>query len=154
MTSELGMLIKQLNMKEKRYSDYALRTLHERSKENADVYRYWSILEFKLLNRSSYQRKIGLILLSANAKWDKDNKLDLIIEDYLALAGDENFETALLCVQCLSEILPHKPQLRETIAQRLNELDYTVWEEEQAQQIRNKIHELFASDAEHNVSQP
>lgn len=152
MASELGMLIKQLNVKEKRYSDYALRTLHERSKENADVYRYWSILEFKLLNRSSYQRKIGLILLSANTKWDKENRLDLIIEDYLALANDENFETALLCVQCLSEILPYKPQLRDAIAQKLNELDYTIWEEEQAQQIKNQIDELFASDAEHTMS--
>lgn len=146
--SELGMLIKQLNIKEKRYSDYALRILHKRSQDSADVYRYWSVLEFKLLNQNPYQRKIGLILLSENAKWDKDNKLDLIIDDYLALAGDENFETARLCIQCLANILPHKPHLRETIVQKLNDTDYSNWNEEDALQIKTDIARLIASLSE------
>lgn len=144
--SELGMLIKQLNMKEARYRDYALRTLHERSVESSDVYRYWDILEFKLLNQEPAQQKIGLILLSDNAKWDTNNKLDLIIEDYLALAEREHFENALLCIQCLANILPHKPQLKEAVRKKLNELDYSIREEAQAEQMKNEIRKLFGDE--------
>lgn len=127
--SELGNLIKQLNVKEERYRAFALRELVRASQESADVYRYWSVLEFKLLNPNASQRLSGIALLSENVKWDEKNRMELIIDDYLALCDDGNFEVVISCVQSLPKILTHKPHLREAVVKKLEAFDYSVWED-------------------------
>lgn len=137
--SELGLLIKQLNAKEKRYRDYALRELCRVSRESADVYRYWSVLEFKLLNPNPVQRLSGIALLSENVKWDEKNRMELIVDDYLALCDDENFEVVLCCVQSLPQILAHKPHLRSAVVKKLEELELEAWEEERRARLEAEI---------------
>lgn len=140
--SELGLLIKQLNAKEARYRDYALRTLHEASRNSPEVYSYWSILEFKLLNRNPCQRLAGIALLSENVKWDEKNRMDLIIDDYLALCEDENFEVVIRCIQSLPKILSHKPHLRPAVMKKLEALDVSQWEPNRRAQLESEISAL------------
>ena len=142
--SELGMLIMQLNRKEPQFHNFALHTLLERSQKSNEVYRYWSVLEFKLLNKNPIQQKAGLLLLSANTKWDEKNRLDLIIDDYLALASGKNFEIALICIQSLKDILPFKPKLQNHIKCKLKELDFSNWNDQQINTLKLSIQELFS----------
>lgn len=141
--SELGLLIKQLNAKEERYRSYALRELKRVSQESADVYRYWSVLEFKLLNPNPVQRLSGIVLLSENVKWDEKNRMELIVDDYLALCDDENFEVVVSCVQSLPRILTHKPQLRPAVVKKLEALDLSAWEEERRARLEEEINAVI-----------
>lgn len=141
--SELGLLIKQLNAKEERYRSYALRELKRASQESADVYRYWSVLEFKLLNPNPAQRLSGIVLLSENVKWDEKNRMELIVDDYLALCDDENFEVVVSCVQSLPRILTHKPQLRPAVVKKLEALDLALWEEERRARLEEEINAVI-----------
>ncbi len=100
-----------------RYHSFLL--LQHRSKDFDDVYPYWDIFCEKLKSENSYQRSIGLMLIAANAKWDTDNKIDFVIDEYLALVYDEKPITVRQCIQSLCEIVPYKTHLHMKIADKL-----------------------------------
>lgn len=104
-----------------RYNSFLL--LQHRSKYFGDVYPYWDIFCEKLKSGNSYQRSIGLVLISANAKWDRDNKLDDAIDEYLLLLNDEKPVTVRQCIQSLCEIVSYKKHLLAKIADKLMALN-------------------------------
>jgi len=93
--------------------------LQHRSKDFGDVYPYWDIFCEKLKSENSYQRSLGLMLIAANAKWDIDNKIDYVIDEYLSLVYDEKPITIRQCIQALSGIVPYKSHLNMKIANKL-----------------------------------
>ena len=61
----------------------ALQELQKESEETDCVYPYMDRLSDMLDSDNSYVRTRGLTLLAYNAKWDKDYKIDEIIDKYL-----------------------------------------------------------------------
>ncbi len=61
----------------------ALQELQKESEETDCVYPYMDRLSDMLDSDNSYIRTRGLTLLAYNAKWDKDYKIDEIIDIYL-----------------------------------------------------------------------
>lgn len=61
----------------------ALQTLQKQSEETDCVYPYMDRLSDMLDSDNSYIRTRGLTLLAYNAKWDKDYKIDEVIDKYL-----------------------------------------------------------------------
>jgi hypothetical protein len=116
---EVGQLIGILNEKEDKLRYQAFLLLKERSASGNDVYRYWDTLKEKLKNANSYQRSIGLMLIAANAGWDKEGRMEDTIDDYLLLLKDEKPITVRQCIQSLDNILRYKQNLREKIAENL-----------------------------------
>ncbi|KUO70557.1 MAG: hypothetical protein APF77_22010 [Clostridia bacterium BRH_c25] len=100
-----------------RYHSFLL--LQHRSEYSDDVYLYWDIFCEKLKSENSYQRSIELMLIAANAKWDMENKLDNVIDEYLSLLNDEKPITVRQCIQSLSEIVPYKKHLLMKISDQL-----------------------------------
>jgi len=97
----------------------AFLVLRARSKNHDDVYPYMDLFRAKLNSGNSYQRSIGLMLISANAKWAPEEEMKKLIDAYLAGLGDEKPITVRQCVQALEEIVPYHEALREKIADRL-----------------------------------
>ena len=58
-------------------------------------------------------------MIAANAQWDKDCKLDGIIDKFLEHILDEKPITARQCIQLLPIIAEHKPNLKEKIVSAL-----------------------------------
>ena len=81
--SDIRQLVDWLSLKEDnlRYSSFLL--LQSRSSFFDDVYPYWDIFYKKLSSENSYQRSIGLMLIAENVPWDKENKLENTIDEYL-----------------------------------------------------------------------
>ncbi len=104
-----------------RYNSLLL--LQQRSEYYGDVYPYWDTFCKKLKSKNSYQRSIGLMLISANAKWDKNNRLDDVIDEYLLLLNDEKPITVRQCIQSLCDIVPYKRHLLMKIADKLMSLN-------------------------------
>lgn len=116
---ELQQLVDWLSEKDDKIRYHSFLILQHRSGYSGDVYQYWSTFCEKLKSENSYQRSIGLMLIAANSKWDIENKLDDVIDDYLSLIYDEKPITVRQCIQYLCEIVPYKKHLLMKISDRL-----------------------------------
>ena len=92
----------------------ALQELQKESAETACVYPYMDRLSDMLDSDNSYVRTRGLTLLAYNAKWDKDYKIDEIIDKYLKHITDVKPITARQCIKLLPIIARYKPCLLYT----------------------------------------
>ena len=78
---------------------------------------------------NSYIRTRGLTLLAYNAKWDKDYKIDEIIEKYLKHITDVKPITARQCIKLLPLVATYKPELKNDILFALHKADICVYED-------------------------
>ncbi len=77
----------------------------------------------------SYLRTRALVLLAYNAKWDRDYKIDELIDRYLEHVTDARPVTARQCIKLLPVIAEHKPELKSEILSALYGADISVYGE-------------------------
>lgn len=107
----------------------ALQNLQKESQETACVYPYMDRLSDMLDSDNSYIRTRGLTLLAYNAKWDKDYKIDEIIDKYLNHITDVKPITARQCIKLLPIIANYKPELRNDIISALHKANICVYDD-------------------------
>ncbi len=107
----------------------ALQALRKESEETDRVYPYMDRLSDMLDNDNSYVRTRGLTLLAYNAKWDKNNKIDEIIDKYLKYITDVKPITARQCIKLLPFIAKHKPELKNDILAALSKVDLCTYDD-------------------------
>ena len=107
----------------------ALHNLQKESQETDCVYPYMDRLSDMLDSDNSYIRTRGLTLLAYNAKWDKDYKIDEIIEKYLKHITDVKPITARQCIKLLPLVATYKPELKNDILFALHKADICVYED-------------------------
>ena len=78
---------------------------------------------------NSYIRTRGLTLLAYNAKWDKDYKIDEVIDKYLKHITDAKPITARQCIKLLPIIAKHKPELKNDVLSALHKADISIYED-------------------------
>lgn len=105
----------------------ALKALQELSGESNCVYPYMDRFAEMLGSDNSYVRTRGLTLIACNARWDTDNKIDEIIDEYLRHITDPKPVTARQCIKLLPELARYKPELREDIVSALLRADVSVY---------------------------
>lgn len=98
----------------------ALKDLLKISEECNQVYPYFEkFIEMMNDPSHSFIRTRGMRLIAFNAKWDKDNMVNDIIQDYLKHMEDEKPITSRQCIQDTFIIAKNKPELIETILESL-----------------------------------
>ena len=97
-----------------------LKALVIASEEDDGVYRFFDTFADMMDSQNSYIRTRGMLLISANAKWDTDCKIDEIIDKYLCHILDDKPVTARQCIKALPNIAKHKPELVGDIRDALN----------------------------------
>lgn len=107
----------------------ALQELQKESEETDCVYPYMDRLSDMLDSDNSYIRTRGLTLLAYNAKWDRDYKIDEIIDKYLKHITDVKPITARQCIKLLPIIAKHKPELKNDILSALHNADISIYED-------------------------
>jgi hypothetical protein len=120
---DIALLAELLGEKNDSIRYAAFLMLKEISKGSNGVYVHWDDLAAKLKSENSYQRSIGAMLISENARWDTQNKLNLCLDDYLKCCDDEKFITARQVIQAVLNIAKEKPQLMDTITTYLMGID-------------------------------
>lgn len=105
----------------------ALQELQNESVETDRVYPYMDRLSDMLDSDNSYVRTRGLTLLAVNAKWDKDYKIDEIIDKYLGHITDVKPITARQCIKLLPMIAKYKPELKRDILSALYKANICVY---------------------------
>ena len=106
----------------------ALQELTKESEETDCVYPYMDRLSDMLDNDNSYIRTRGLTLLAYNAKWDKDYKINEIIDRYLKHITDVKPITARQCIKLLPIIAKYKPELKDDILSALHKADISGYD--------------------------
>lgn len=76
----------------------------------------------------SYIRTRGLTLLAYNAKWDKDYKIDEVIDKYLKHITDIKPITARQCIKLLHIIAKYRPELKNDILSALDKADLSFYD--------------------------
>lgn len=110
-----------------------LKELIEVSKLSNDLYSYFDIFVEMMNNQdNSYIRTRGLRLIAYNSKWDTDNKINSIIEEWLEHIEDEKPITARQCIKDTVIIAKNKPELIEIILKRLEKINKTYDESMQS----------------------
>lgn len=107
----------------------ALQELQKESEETDCVYPYMDKLSDMLDSDNSYVRTRGLTLLAHNAKWDKDYKIDEIIDKYLRHITDVKPITARQCIKLLPIIAKYKPELKNDIISALHKANICVYDD-------------------------
>jgi hypothetical protein len=97
-----------------------LKELLSASEKDNRVYQFFDTFADMIDNDNSYIRTRGLLLISANAKWDTDYKIDEIIDKYLRHIMDDKPITARQCIKALPNIAKCKPDLVDDILSALN----------------------------------
>ncbi|UWG98970.1 hypothetical protein LPY66_09330 [Dehalobacter sp. DCM] len=120
---DISLLVEWLTEKDDKLRYHSLLLLEHRSEEYDDVYPFWNIFCEKLKSTNSYQRSIGVRLIAVNVKWDRDNKIDTTINDYLKIIDDEKPITVRQCIQSLIKIVLYRPNLHNKIANELISVD-------------------------------
>ena len=105
----------------------ALQLLQKESEETNCVYPYMDRLSDMLDSDNSYIRTRGLTLLAHNAKWDKDYKIDEIMDKYLKHITDIKPITARQCIKLLPIIAEYKPELKNDILSALHKANLSIY---------------------------
>ena len=105
----------------------ALQTLQKECEESDKIYCYMDKLADMMDSDNSYIRTRGLTLIACNAKWDRDNKIDEIIVEYLKHIEDVKPITARQCIKLLPMIAEYKPELKCDIVSALQKADISIY---------------------------
>jgi hypothetical protein len=147
---DIKILINLLEEKNDEIRYAAFLALQERSKHYNDVYNYFDVLTEKLKNDNSYQRSIGLMLIAENIRWDKNNKLKLIIDDYLSHCNDEKFITSRQTIQSILIWISEKPEYYDKVFEKLNSIDILSLKDTQRKSILTDIINVLIAIYENN----
>ena len=121
----------------------ALQLLQKESEERNYVYPYMGRLSDMLDSDNSYIRTRGLTLLAYNAKWDKDNKIDEIIDKYLKHITDIKPITARQCIKLLPIIAEYKPELKNDILSALHKANISIYGDSMQSLVHKDIQKVL-----------
>lgn len=122
-------LIERLCSKDNKAAYQALQMLETESEKSNDVYKFFDRFVEMIEDKNSYIRNRGIALISVNAKWDTENKIDKIIDSYLKHILDEKPITARQCIKALPNIAKYKPNSDECIREALMKADVAIYDD-------------------------
>lgn len=132
-------LLEQLCGKDTRLAYQALLSLKAESDSSPAVYAYFDRFLEMMDDANSYLRTRGLLLLCANARWDRENKLDGAIDRFLSHISDPKPITARQFIQALPQVALHKPALALRIRAALENADLSAYPESMAPLVLKDI---------------
>lgn len=143
MTINLEDIFRRLFDKDNNTAYEALKLLQKESEETDAVYSYMDQLSDMLDSDNSYIRTRGLTLIAYNAKWDSDNKIDEIIDQYLKHITDVKPITARQCIKLLPIIVRDKPELKTDILAALRQSDISIYRDSMQSLIYKDIQKVL-----------
>ena len=82
----------------------------------------------------------GCAVLAEYAKWDKDNKIDEIIDEYLKHIEDVKPITTRQSIKLLPMIDKNKPELKADIVSALQKADISIYADSMQPLVYRDIH--------------
>ena len=134
-------IIARLTSKDDKYACAFADQIISESRETDTWYAYLDVFASLLDDPKSLVRNRALHILAANARWDEENRFDLILPDFLAHITDEKPITARQCIQALVQVGQAKPQYIPTILSSLRRADLSKYKDSMRPLIERDIAE-------------
>lgn len=144
MSESIDTLFERLFDKNNSTAYAALQDLQKESERSDRVYQHMDKLFDMPDSDNSHIRTRGLTLIAYNSKWDKDNKIDEIIDEYLKHITDVKPITARQCIKLLPMIAKHKPELKSGIVTALKKANISGYADSMRQLIYKDIQKAVA----------
>lgn len=144
MPESIETLFERLFDKNNSTAYAALQALQKESERSDKVYPYMDKLGDMLDSDYSYIRTRGLTLIAYNSKWDKDYKVDEVIDKYLKHITDVKPITARQCVKLLPIIAKNKPELKNDIVAALKNANNSGYADSMRQLVYKDIQKAIA----------
>ena len=149
---DVDALFRNLTEKEGSVRYNAFLILQELSRQSPIVYGYWDELEKKLQSPNSYQRNIGLGLISENVRWDNEDKFDKTFDRYILHCTDEKFITSRQAIQGLNNVTHSMGKYDKRIQQALNRLSFKKYNIGQQKLLRKDVSDVLDAIGRKNES--
>lgn len=121
---DIGKKVDMLVWSDNKQAYNVLKELLEISQQCNDLYPYFDTFVEMMNNKdNSYIRTRGLRLIAYNSKWDINNQVNSIIEEWLKHIEDEKPITARQCIKDTVIIAKNKPELIEIILEKLEKMN-------------------------------
>lgn len=143
MVNNISEIFDTLFQKNNSIAYQALQALQKESDETDSVYPYMDRMRDMLENENSYIRTRGLTLIAYNAKWDKNYKIDELIDEYLKHITDDKPITARQCIKLLPMIANSKPDLKADITTALQKADISRYADSMQPLVNQDIQEAL-----------
>ncbi len=117
---------------------------NESLKSNITYYFFDSFLEM-IDNESSYIRVRGLLLISANAQWDIDNKIEINIDRILSHIVDKKPSVSRVFIKSLPNIAKYKKNLVHRIQMELSNADLSIYNNNMKHLVEKDISDILSN---------
>ena len=131
----------KLTAKDDKYACAFADKIISESQETDEWYEYFDDFASLLDYPKSLVRNRVLYILAANAQWDKENRFDSVISDFLTHITDEKPITARQCVKALAQVGLAKPQYISKILSCLQNADLSKYKDSMRPLIEKDIAE-------------
>lgn len=143
---QIEALVELLFHKDNSRACGAMRALEAESEKSNAVYAHFDALVQLLSNQTnSYHRNRALVLIAANARWDGENRINAMIDDFLSHITDKNPITARQCLHVLPQLAHEKPALRAQILAALHRANPIGYAESMRPLIEQDIRDAIAA---------
>ena len=99
----------------------------EESRASDDWYPCFDRFAELLRHKNSLVRNRAIAILAANARWDREGRVDALLDEFLSHVTDVKPITARQCVASLPEIAEAKPELVLRIRAALEQADLSSY---------------------------
>ena len=134
-------IMEKLTAKNDEYACAITDKIISESKDTDEWYEYFDDFASLLDHPKSLVRNRALHIRAAIAQWDKENRFDSIISDFLTHITDEKPITARQCVKALAQVGLAKPQYIPRILSALQEADLSKYKDSMRPLIERDIEE-------------
>lgn len=141
--SDIQELVYGLRDKNDKHAYQCLKQLESESMKSDVVYSYFDSFISMLNDSNSYIRTRGILLIAANAKWDKDYKIDETIDSYLKHIMDDKPITARQTIKALPVIAKYKPNLIDVICDALHKANIQIYKSNMQPLVYKDIQETL-----------
>ncbi len=115
----VAQLVEGLRNKDNTYAYECLKRLMDLSAVSGEAYPFFPVFTEMLRSEHSYVRTRGVLMIAEVARWDADNRVDEIIDEYLKHLQDPKPIAARQSIRCVRKVAEAKPDLRDDIAAAL-----------------------------------
>ena len=107
--------------------------------ESKLLYKYFDDIKKMLLDEKSHIKMRGFRIICKLSKWDKDNKINNIIDSLLQVLDDEKPTIVRQCLSSLNNLLLYKIELSEKVENKLKKLDLSKYKDSMKPLIQKDI---------------
>ncbi|MCP8657399.1 SufBD protein [Clostridioides difficile] len=141
----LNLLINKLYSKNHNEAYKTFLFLENESLKSNITYCFFDSFLEMIDNENSYIRTRGLLLISANAQWDIDNKIEINIDSILSHIVDKKPSVSRMFIKSIPNITKYKKNLIHRIKMELSNADISIYNNNKKPLVEKDINDTLSN---------